>query len=65
MALDPALQEALQEAVAELGQPNSVAKRLTAWLESLSNGEETEDLNNRFYESVLAELQVPGTDDAD
>ena len=65
MALDPALQEALQAAVAELRQPNSVARRLTAWLESLSDGEETEDLNNRFYESVLAELQVSGNDDAD
>ena len=65
MALDSALQEALQAAVAELGQPNSVAKRLAAWLESLSDGEETEDLNNRFYESVLAELRVAGDDDAD
>jgi hypothetical protein len=64
MALDSALEAALQVAVAELGQPNSVAKRLAAWLNSLSDGEETEDLNNRFYESVLDELRVAGDDDA-
>ena len=65
MALDSALIEALQKAVDEAGQPKPVSDRLTAWLKSLSDGEASEDLNLQFYENVLAELQVGGTDDAD
>ena len=63
--LDSALIEALQKAVDEAGQPKPVADRLTAWLKSLSDGEASEDLNLQFYENVLAELKVGGTDDAD
>jgi hypothetical protein len=65
MAIDPALLEALQAAVNELGQPKPVAQRLAAWLKSLSDGEETEHLDNRFYENLIDELRVPGDDDAD
>jgi hypothetical protein len=53
MGIDPALEEALQIAVGELGQPKSVASRLTAWLRTLSEGETSEDRDLQFYESLL------------
>lgn len=64
MALDPALVEALHAAVAELDQPKSVGQRLVAWLKSLSDGEETEHLDNQFFENVISQLRVAGEDDA-
>lgn len=60
MALDPALVEALETAVAEAGQPASVAHRLNAWLKALSEGEASEDLQMQFYENTRGELQISG-----
>lgn len=65
MALDTALIEALQKAVEEEKQPKPVARRLVAWLKSLSDGEASGDLNLQFYENVLNELQVARPEDAD
>lgn len=65
MGIDPALEEALQSAVDELGQAKSVGNRLTAWLRTLSEGETSEDRDLQFYESLLAELKVEGTSSED
>jgi hypothetical protein len=65
MAIDPALEAALQTAVEELGQPRPVAQRLVAWLRSLSEGEVSEDRDLQFYESILQELKIDGLQDAD
>lgn len=65
MSIDPALEAALQAAVAELSQPRPVAKRLAAWLSSLSEGETSEDRDLQFYESVLQELKIEGAQNAD
>ena len=58
MALDRALEEALQTAVSEAGQPKAVAQRLIAWLKALSEGEGSEDQNLRFYENVTSAINV-------
>lgn len=65
MALDPALEEALQAAVSAADQPNAITQRLTAWLKSLSDGEGSQDQNLQFYENVLEAIKVKDTDDAD
>lgn len=65
MALDPAIEEALQRAVAEESQPKQVAQRLAAWLKALSTGESSEEQDNSFYENVMAAVVVAETGDAD
>jgi hypothetical protein len=65
MALDPALTKAIEDTVAKLGQPRAVGQRLTAWLVSLSDGENTEDLNNRFYDDLVEAVTLEDEDDAD
>jgi hypothetical protein len=56
MALDPALEDALQRAVAESGESKQVAQRLIAWLKALSNGESSEDQNLSFYRNVMSAI---------
>lgn len=64
MALDPALEVALQIAVDEAGQPKAVAQRLTAWLKILDDGEGSEDQNLRFYENVIEAITLESPSDA-
>jgi hypothetical protein len=56
MALDPALEDALQRAVAEAGESKQVAQRLIAWLKALSNGESSEEQNLSFYDNVMSAI---------
>jgi hypothetical protein len=56
MALDPALEDALQRAVAEAGESKQVAQRLIAWLKALSNGESSEEQNLSFYANVMSAI---------
>lgn len=65
MALDPALKKALDDATAEADQPRQVAQRLVAWLEALSTGESSEQLDLSFYQNVVAAIVLPGADNAD
>lgn len=62
--LDRALEEALVEAVREARQPESVARRLTAWLRQMSQGESAAEDDARFLIAVCDELDL-GEDDAD
>ena len=62
--LDKALIEALDEVVAEEGQPKSVALRLAAWLTQMSDGEPSRDENTQFLTNVREALAT-GTQDAD
>jgi hypothetical protein len=41
MSLDPKIAEAIQRAASEAGQEANFAKRLIAWMNDLSNGNES------------------------
>ena len=58
MALDTALEQAVCKATEELGQSPAVAKRLTAWLRALSNGEVVAKDNDAYFENVIAEIRI-------
>ena len=62
--LDRALVDAIVEVVADEGQPESVAKRLIAWLTARSEGEPSRDEDTRFLESVRNAMVVePANED--
>ena len=60
--LDRTLEEALVESVREAGQPETVARRLTAWLRQTSQGELAEEDEARFLLAVCEELDLGGKD---
>lgn len=62
--LDSALEEALAVTVKEAGQPETVARRLTAWLRRMSQGSSAKEDDARFLMSVCEELNL-GRKDAD
>jgi len=65
MALDPALEDAVQRAVAELGESKQSAQRLIAWLKALSNGESSEDQDLSFYNNVMGAIASAEAKSAD
>lgn len=65
MALDQAVREALYEAAKKVGQPEVVARRLTAWLDEKSKGESSSEQELRFYDNVMKEIVSGGESDAD
>ena len=56
--LDKALEEALEESIKESGQPESVTRRITAWLREMSQGTLTYEENTRFFKDVCNELKL-------
>lgn len=44
MAIDPKIEEAISEAVKEAGQSEAVARKLSAWMNAVTSG--NEDVNN-------------------
>ena len=62
--LDRALEESLLEAVLEARQPESVARRLMAWLTQMSQGESATEDDARFLAAVCDELDL-GDNNAD
>ena len=54
MAIDPRIQAAIDEAVKEAGQPKALTKRLAAWFEAVTVG--NEDIND--LESASRHLEV-------
>lgn len=65
MALDPALIEAVKEAAGEAGHPESLAKRLLAWLTQRSDGELSRESDAQFYADVRKALGPAGDDNED
>ncbi|MDX6444417.1 MAG: Small protein from certain CxC ATPase-based modification system [Blastocatellia bacterium] len=66
MGLDPKITEAVEAATAEAGQSPALARRLVAWLEAVSSG--NEDVNNtaeadRHLEVLYEETSIPGAAD--
>ena len=62
MTLDPALEEALAETLREAGQPEAVARRLTAWLRQMSQGPLVKEDDARFLKAVCDELALEDGD---
>lgn len=58
MAIDPALKLALIRAVEDVKQPATIAPRLEAWLERLSEGDNSQDAQKRNYDAVFDHIQV-------
>ncbi|MDE0242545.1 MAG: hypothetical protein OXQ84_20515 [bacterium] len=62
--LDEALEESLTETVREAGQPETVARRLTAWLKQMSERALAKEDDARFLQGVCDVLELED-DDAD
>jgi hypothetical protein len=61
MALDPKLTEAIRSAVADAGQSPALSRRLIAWMDAVTSG--NEDLNDagaslRHLEQLYSETSV-------
>ena len=60
--LDRALEESLKEAVREAGQPDTVARRLTAWLTEMSKSSLVKEDDARFLKAVCDEVDLEDED---
>jgi hypothetical protein len=65
MGLDPALEDAIRQAVREQGQKPALAERLIAWLVALGQGDLSVNDADAFYARLIAAVSVEGTNDAD
>lgn len=61
--LDKSLEEALEETIREAGQPESVTRRITAWLRQMSLGTTTHEDDTRFLQDVCKELELESEDE--
>lgn len=53
MAIDAEVEQAVKDAVGELGQDDKLAQRLVSWLQSLSRETPTQEDDRAHLESVL------------
>lgn len=60
MTLDPSLAAALQEAVAESGQPSTVSGQLEAWLQAITDGDIGLDDQAGRYKAICEEIVLKG-----
>ncbi len=61
MPIDPAMRDALRKAVSEGKQPAAVADRLEGWLDGLSEGQDSEDVQKRNYDAVFGKIEAEPT----
>ena len=59
MALDSRITEAIAEAVEEAGQPETLARRLIAWFEAVTSG--NENINDQATTARHLEVLFEGT----
>lgn len=59
MPLDTRIVHAINEAVEEAGQPEALARRLTAWVEAVTSG--NEDINDQSEAERHLEVLFEGT----
>lgn len=59
MTLDARITQAIQEAVEEAGQPETLARRLVAWFEAVTSG--NEDINDHAAAARHLEVLFEGT----
>jgi len=58
LPLEPELENAVHQVVAENGQPEAVAKRMIAWLEEMSKTDIGKEDQNIFFDDVKEALVV-------
>jgi Na+/phosphate symporter len=56
--LDPEVIKAIHEAVSEVGQPDAVAEKLVAWLESMSTSELSATDKTKKLELVYSAMKL-------
>lgn len=61
--LDDALKHAIAEVVAGSDQPESVTRRLLAWLNEMSTAELSNDEHTQFLRNVQEALSLGNTDE--
>lgn len=59
MAIDIRITQAINEAVKEAGQPETLARRLVAWFEAVTSG--NEDINDQATTARHLEVLFGGT----
>ncbi|GAB1150133.1 CxC ATPase DNA modification system associated small protein [Shewanella algae] len=59
MTLDTRIIQAIEEAVKEAGQPETIARRLLAWFEAVTSG--NEDINEQDAAARHLEVLFEGT----
>ncbi|MGI3171208.1 CxC ATPase DNA modification system associated small protein [Pseudooceanicola sp. C21-150M6] len=59
MTIDARITQAINEAVAEAGQPDTLARRLIAWFEAVTSG--NEDINDQATTARHLEVLFEGT----
>ena len=59
MAIDIRITQAINEAVREAGQPETLARRLVAWFEAVTTG--NEDINDQATTARRLEILFEGT----
>lgn len=59
MTIDARITQAIQEAVDEAGQPETLARRLVAWFEAVTSG--NEDINDHAAAARHLEVLFEGT----
>jgi len=59
VTIDARIMQAINEAVAEAGQPETLARRLIAWFEAVTSG--NEDINDQATTARHLEVLFEGT----
>lgn len=63
MAIDPRIDEAVVSAAEEAGQDDALSRKLIAWFEALSSGNEQIDDSEMFlrllYDSTTVDEEIP------
>lgn len=59
MTLDTRISEAIHDAVEEAGQPKELARRLVAWIEAVTSG--NEDINDQATAARHLDVLYDGT----
>jgi hypothetical protein len=65
MALDPALEAAIRQAVREQGQKPALAERMIAWLEELGQGGLSVSDGDAFYARLISAVSMDEDKNAD
>ena len=60
MLIDPKIEEAIEEAVAESGQSEALAHRLVAWFKAIASG--SEQIHNKQSADLHLELLYDATE---
>ena len=63
MPLDDELVKAIKESVHQVGQPDTVAKRLIAWLEAMTTTEISNEDESRYLENIRLALEIESQGD--